>query len=230
MPRPSPLSIAPLLLAASLPAMAEQAYNQVALRAEVSREIIQDRMQVTLYSEAQGNDPAQLSAGLTNTLNQALKQARAVQGVQASLGNRHSYPVYDKDGQHIAAWRERGEIRLESGDFPALSRLMSQLLGELKPGGLQFGISDAIRQQNEDKMIEDAVAAFRARAELATRALGGKDYKIVSLNLGNGSFQPVMRAMAMKMEMADGQPAPDLAPGTQQVTVSADGVIEVRMP
>ena len=79
-----PISRTTVLLAvlascASLPAGAtEPRYNQVSLRAEVSSEVAHDRMHVTLYSEAQHEDPAQLAAQTTHSLNQALRQARQV--------------------------------------------------------------------------------------------------------------------------------------------------------
>ena len=62
-----------LATVASLPAMAEEPrYNQVSLRAEVSQEVAHDLMQVTLYSEAQHSDPAQLASQITQTLNSAI--------------------------------------------------------------------------------------------------------------------------------------------------------------
>ena len=107
-----------------LPAIAdEQHYNQVSLRAEVSSEVAHDRMHVTLYSEAQNQDPAQLAAETTRTLNEALRHARKSEGVIVSQGSRSSYPVYEEKGQQITGWRERAELRLESGDFAKLSSL-----------------------------------------------------------------------------------------------------------
>src|SRR3990167_10902695 len=99
----------------SQPLLAEEArYNQVALRAEVSQEVAHDQMQVSLYSEAQDKDPAKLAAQITQTINQALTQARASKGVTVSLGNRNSYPIYDGDNRKISAWRDRKSTRLNS--------------------------------------------------------------------------------------------------------------------
>lgn len=222
-------SLAVLACLACLPAAADQArYNQIALRAEATSEVAHDRMHVTLYSEAQHQDPAQLAALTTQTINQALQQARKASGVVVSLGTRNSYPVYEEKGQQITAWRERAELRLESGDFAALSTLTGELMKTLKMGSLHFSVSDAVRKQNEDALIKDAITAFRARAQLATEALGGRDYRIVSLNLGNGGYQPVMRSMAIKA--MDSMPTPEIEAGTRQVSIAADGVIEVQMP
>lgn len=223
-------SIAALACIACLPAVAdEQHYNQISLRAEASSEVAHDRMHVTLYSEAQHEDPAQLAAQTTESMNKALQRARQANGIVVSQGSRSSYPVYEEKGQQITAWRERAELRLESGDFAALSKLTGELMQELKMGSMHFSVSDAIRKQNEDALLKDAVAAFRARAQLATEALGGTDYRIVNLNLGScGGYQPVMRNFAMKS--MDSMPTPEVEAGTRQVSINADGVIEVLMP
>ena len=227
-------SAAFLVIAASLTslnALAEDArYNQVALRAEVSSEVAHDRMHVTLYSEAQHSDPAQLAAQTTTTLNQALQSARQNKDVIVSQGSRNSYPVYDDKGQQITGWRERAELRLESSNFASLSKLTAELMKSLKMGSMHFSVSDPIRKQNEDALLKDAVAAFQARAQLATEALGGNGYKLVSLNLNGGGFQPVMRHSAMKMDMMESAPIPEIEAGSRQVTISADGVIEVQTP
>lgn len=219
---------------ASLSAMAadELHYNQISLRAEVSQEVARDKMIVTLYTEAQNADPAKLAADITTTLNTALGQAREVKAVTLRQGSRNSYPIYDNKNQKITGWRERAELRLESADFPALSKLTGELLNTLKMANMDFTIADSTRKASEDALLKDAVAAFKTRAQLATDALGGKGYKIVNLNFNtNGYPQPYERgAMMMKAAMMDAAPAPEVEPGTSKVTMSADGVIEVQIP
>ncbi len=230
----SPVALFALLGAlVALPAHADELhYNQVSLHAEVSSEVAHDRMLVTLYSEAQGSDPAKLAAGITTSINASLAEARKVKAVETSLGSRNSYPIYDDKGQQIIGWRERAELRLESSDFAALSKLTGELLKDLKMAGMNFSISDPLRKKNEDALLKESVAAFRERAQLTSEALGGSSYKIVSLNLSSNGFQSPrpMYAMAMKSAMRDAAPTPEIEAGTSQVTVSADGVIEVQMP
>ena len=222
-------------LLASLPALAEEAprYNQISLRAEVSKEVARDLMVVTLYSEAQNTDPGKLATQITETMNKAVKQAREVKDVKISQGSRNSYPIYDTKGQKITGWRERAELRLESSDFAALSKLTGELLTDMKMGGMDFAIATPTRKASEDALLKDAVTAFKARAQLATDALGGKGYKIVNLNLNsNGYPQPYMRApMMMKAAAMDSAPVtPEVEAGTSQVSMTADGSIEVLMP
>lgn len=219
----------------SLPALAadELHYNQISLRAEVSQEVARDLMIVTLYSESQNSDPAKLAAEITSTMNKALGQARQVKDVTLRQGSRNSYPIYDGKGQKITGWRERAELRLESSDFAALSKLTGELLGDLKMAGMDFAIADPTRKASEDALLKDAVKAFKARAQLATEALGGKGYKIVNLNLNsNGYPQPYLRApMMMKAASMDSAPVtPEVEAGTSQVSMTADGTIEVLMP
>jgi len=234
---PNPLRLASALAfaaLASLPALADDAprYNQVALRAEASREVPHDLMQVTLYSEAQHQDPSQLAGDITRSLNAAVERARQVAGVKISLGSRYSRPVYDKQ-RHIVAWRERAELRLESADFATLSRLSAELPGELKIAGMGFSVADATLRKGEDELLQEAVAAFRKRAQLATRALGGSGYKLVSLNLNSAGILPPPMPRAAMMKAMDGMeaaPPQEIEAGSSQVRVMADGVIEVQMP
>ncbi|WP_321359286.1 SIMPL domain-containing protein [Pseudomonas extremaustralis] len=216
---------------ASLPALAadELHYNQISLRAEASQEVARDKMIVTLYTESQNADPAKLAAEITTTMNQALDQAREVKAVTLRQGSRNSYPIYDTKNQKITGWRERAELRLESADFPALSKLTGELLNTLKMENMDFAIDDATRKASEDALLKDAVTAFKARAQLATEALGGKGYKIVNLNFNtNGYPQPYARGgMMMKAAMMESAPTPQVEAGTSQVSMSADGVIEV---
>ncbi|TBU97341.1 SIMPL domain-containing protein [Stutzerimonas kirkiae] len=229
--RPTPLLLLAAILGSSCAFADAPRYNLVSLRAEVSSEVAQDRMHVTLYSEAQHKDPARLAAETTEALNKALERARQDKAITVKTGNRSSYPVYEENGQKITGWRERAELQLESSDFAALSRLTGELTQTLKLGGMQFSVSDNLRRQNEDALYKDAVAAFKARAQIVTQSLGGKDYKLVNLNLnsnGGGYYTPVMRASAMKASM-DAAPIPEVEAGTRQISLSADGVIEVLL-
>ncbi|MET0612353.1 SIMPL domain-containing protein [Pseudomonas caspiana] len=219
----------------SVPAMADSVnYNQVSVHAEVNQEVTRDLMNVTLYSEAQNTDPAKLAAEITETLNKALGQARQVKGVTIRQGNRNSYPIYDDKGQKITGWRERAELRLESADFAALSKLTGELLGDMKMGGMDFSISKPTRKASEDTLLKEAVTAFRARAQLVTEALGGTGYKVVNLNFNTTGYpQPYLRAPVMMMKAARedaAAPTPEIEAGTSDVTVTADGVIEVAIP
>lgn len=226
-----------LALGASLNALPVQAeeeprYNQISLRAEVSREVAHDRMHVTLYREEQDADPAKLAAQVTASLNRALERARTVKTVNLGLGSRQSYPVYDDKGRKVVAWRERAELRLESADFAALAKLSGELLDELQVADMHFSLSDDSRKVHEDQLLKQAVAAFKARAQLVSEAMGASAYKLVRLDLNsNGGGRPPMPMAAMKdMRMAESAPVPQIEGGNSELEVNASGVIEVQLP
>ncbi|MFT6463795.1 SIMPL domain-containing protein [Halopseudomonas sp.] len=230
-------TIAPICLGLGLTLSAqgllaeEVRYNQVSLRAEVQEAVSHDTLQVRLYAEEQAKDAGKLATSITERLNKALDIARQTEGVSVSSGNRSSQPVYDEKGEKIIAWRERGDILLESTDFASLSTLTGKLMDELNLGDMQFSLSSESRRSTEDELIREAIEAFKARADIATRSLGGTDYKIVNLNLNSQFMQPPMYRGAKMAMMADAESAsPSVEGGQADVTVSADGIIEVNLP
>lgn len=232
LPAIAPICIGLGMAIATPSLFAEEArYNQVSLRAEVQKAVSHDTLQVRLYAEDQDKDAGKLAGRITARLNKALETARQTEGVSVSSGNRSSQPVYDEKREKIVAWRERGDILLESTDFASLSTLTGQLLGELNLDDMQFSLSPDNRRSTEDELIREAIEAFKARADIATRSLGGSDYKIVNLNLNSQFMQPPIYRGAKVAMMADAESAsPSVEGGQADVTVSADGIIEVNLP
>ena len=234
--RATPIALLIAGLATSTALLAgEQSYNQISLRAEAQQEVAHDQMQVILYSEAQDTDAARLADTVTKVLNNAVETARKYPQINVRLGNRSSYPIYDSKGQKITAWRERAEIRLESTDFSELSTLTGQLLSTLKMANMQFSIAPKTRISSEDELLKEAISAFQARAQLVSEAMGSKSYKVVNLNLNSSGFaRPPMYARSGKMmvsAVADQESvAPEVEAGSSQVSMIADGVIEVGLP
>lgn len=210
----------------------DQNYNRVTLQAEASAQIPHDLMHVTLYTEARDQNAASLAQEVTSTLNQAISQSKDAPNVKLSMGNRNSSPLYDDKGKKIIAWRERAELRLESTDFAQLSTLTGQLLQQgLSMGSMRFSIAATTRKLHEDQLLEQAIAAFDNRAQLATRSLGGKSYRLVQLDLANqGGYQPPMYSRAVMMSapaMAD-ESTPTVEAGNSELKVAASGVIEIH--
>jgi len=229
------LACAVTILAVVTPARADTAarYNQISLHAQAQRNVVHDLMRVTLYTESQDSDPARLAQTTTNILNAATVKARATAGVTVQTGSRASHPVYGKDNQRITAWRERAELQLESSDFAALAALTSELMDTMKIASRRFTISPASRKTHEDSLIEEAIAAFRARAQLAAQAFGGKDYRLVSVNLDNAGFRPLVTRQRMAAPVlasaSSSATYQEIEAGASEVSVTASGVIEIRM-
>ena len=203
-------------------------YNVVELQAEAQRELPNDTVSADLYVELNDADPAALADAVNKASNAALRTAREYADVRARSGNNQTYPVYAK-GNVLQGWRARAEIRLESGDFAAVSRLIGKLQARMRLGGIAFSISPEARKRTENELIAEAIGAFKARAEIVRAALGGHGYKIQRLNVTGGYSTPPPRYAAVRM-LAAGAPGPappDFEAGTSTLRIVVGGTIEV---
>lgn len=205
-------------------------FNQVDLQAQVSREVANDLMTATMVAEANDPSPAQVAAQLNRATAEALKIAAEFKSVKARSGFTNTFPVYDRNGK-LTGWRGRSEIRLESKDLQAMATLIGRLQSSMQLGGVAFAVSPEVRRQVENELLTEAVAAFRDRADIATKALGGRAYKIRRVSLHTGGFVPGPRPMMAERAMAAQSapvPPPAFEGGTSKVQVSANGAIEVE--
>ena len=205
-------------------------FNQVDLQAEVSREVQNDLMNASLYVEASDPSAAKVADQLNRLSAEALRTAGEFRAVRARSGYTQTYPVYDRANK-LTGWRSRTEIRLESKDVQAMAALIGKLQSTMQLGGVSFTVSPELRRQTENELINDAVAAFRARADIAAKAIGGRSYKIRRIGLNTGGFAPGPRPMAAARAMAP-QGAevapPTFEAGTSMVQVVANGTVEVE--
>jgi len=204
-------------------------FNQVDLQAEVSREVQNDLMNASLYAEASDPSAARVADQLNRLGAEALKTAGEFKTVKARSGYAQTYPVYDRANK-LTGWRGRTEIRLESKDVQAMAALIGKLQSTMQLGGISFTVSPDLRRQTENELITDGVAAFRARADIAAKALGGRSYKIRRIGLNTGGFAPGPRPMAaarMAPQSAEVAP-PVFEAGTSIVNVVAAGTFEVE--
>ena len=223
-----------LALALCLPAAAVSAerapprYNVVTLQADAQREVQNDLLNATLFVEVNDASAAGAANAVNRSVNEALRIAREHKNVRARSGNNQTFPVYTKANQ-LQGWRGRGEIRLESRDFEAASALIGKLQSGMQLSGIQFTVAPESRRAVENELITEAIAAFKARAEIAKAALGGRGYKLQNLNVGTGRSPPQPQPY-MAMARAQGAPevaAPNLEAGASVITVNANGSIEI---
>jgi len=220
------------LLALLLPAAATAAepaprYNTVSLQASAQRELPNDLLTATLSIEVNEASAAGVAKAINAALNRALRIAQQETAVRAWSGNNQTFPVYTR-GNQLQGWRGRGELRLESKDFEAASKLIGKLQSSLQLQGIQFGVSPEARAAAENALIGEAIAAFKARAEIVQKALGGRGYKLQNLDVSSGHRGPIPRmAMARPAMAAESVAPPALEGGVSTITVNANGTIEI---
>jgi predicted secreted protein len=203
-------------------------FNQVELQAEASREVQNDLMLATLYAEASDPSAAKVADQLNRVTAEALKTAATATAVRARSGGTQTFPVYDRAGK-LTSWRGRSEIRLESRDTGAMAVLIGRLQSSMQLSGVTFSVSPELRRQAENELINEAVAAFKSRADIAAKAIGGRTYKIRRVGLNTAGMQPPPRPMMMaRQAQAAEVSTPSFEAGTSTITVTASGTVEVE--
>lgn len=223
-----------LLIAAWMPvdnARAEALnYRQVALSAEASREIDNDLLTATLFVEQSDQDPARLADQVNRKLNAALALGKNYKTVTLRSGNRATYPLYVKNRPD--GWRTRAELVLESRDFVAAGKLIGELQSQLQLTGVHFAVSAEARAKAQDELIGEAIAAFRARADLSAKGFGATSWKLVQTSIGTDDLQPppMYKGMlaAARMDSAGEVATPEMAAGASRLRVVVSGSIELQ--
>lgn len=204
----------------------ETHYDHIQLSASAQTRLANDIILATLYAEEEGSQPTQLADIVNRKVQWAVALVKQHPQIRLQTSAYTTSPVYRSN--KITAWRVRQTISLESQDMTAVSELLGELQQQLALQGMNFAVSPELRNQTDDALISDALAAFERRAKRVSDQLGRKGYRIVDLNIstsGNaGMYQRFeVRAMAM-----DTIAAPTVEAGEQDVQVTVSGSIELE--
>lgn len=220
------------LLLASLWSVASYAADtpvtdQVSFRVEAAREVQNDQVSALLQAHAEARDAAKLADEINSTMHWALQQVKAVKDVTPQSGNYRTYPIYDK--RKIVRWRGVQELRLESQNVAALSRLLGILQARLQMQSMRFSVSPVARDAVEDELIAEALAAFGKRASLIAGSLNASGYELVNVNIDSLDRPPVMpmHAESMARVSAAFVAPPAVEQGSSRIGVQVSGSIRL---
>ena len=224
-----------LLISGAFPAgsLAEDgkgdARNRVSFQVEARREVANDWATARFSVLAEGKDPAIVAESVNKQMASALAKAKRTKGVEVRSGAYMTQPIYD-DGR-VVRWRARQELRVESGDVDRLSKLIGVLQGDsVLLSGIDFSVRPETRVAIEDELIEEALAAFRARATLIAKGLEASSWSLISLSVGRTGGAPrmvqMMRAESDLMSMSRATP-PAFEAGTSDIQIQVSGNVEL---
>ncbi|HKK13485.1 MAG TPA: SIMPL domain-containing protein [Gammaproteobacteria bacterium] len=201
-----------------------EGFDRVSFQTRVSERVANDRMQVVLAVQDRDAKPAVLAGRINRSMQWALEQARQA-GVTARTANYTTMPVHPEN--HEPYWRGRQELMLQGGDFARLAGLVGRLQARLQVQSMGFSVSPASLHRAQDRLIGEAIDAFKKRAALLRRRLGADSYRLVHLNIrtsGGAPPRPLLRAESAR---GSGTP-PALEPGASTVTVTAEGTVALQ--
>lgn len=230
------LVLATLLTSAAWAAEVAPPRNVVNFEAQASREVANDLALATLFVEFSDTDPARLSEKINAALGGALKQLKQYPTVQSGGTSFATFPVFAPKSNKQEGWRSRGELRISSKDFAAISKLIAELQKSTGSGvGMQladvrYAVSDELRSQAEEKLIEEGITQFKRRAGVIQKSMSARDWKMMNMSVNTSSFRPEMRPMMMRSAVAMDAVMPSPAPidgGESRLQVSVQGSIQL---
>jgi predicted secreted protein len=202
--------------------------RRVDFSVQASREVANDWVRAVVGVTDEDEDAAKLADRVNQAMAWALERARAKTGVSAKSGGYSTQPVHDPRKGERRFWRASQDLLLEGADPRAMSELLGELQSRVQLRSIQLTVSPAQRRKVEDELIDEALAAFLARADRVRQRLASRGYQIVQISIGSsggGPPVPMMRA-AMAMDSASVAP-PALEAGTSELVISVSGAIQL---
>jgi predicted secreted protein len=212
------------------PVLAEQAPARaqvliIDLSAQARQLVANDLALATVYIELQAASPAAVAKEVNAKTACALQTARAYPTVKTQSAGTTSWPVYDKDGRRIIAWRMRSELKLESHQVEEVSALLGRLEEQdVHIGQVVLEPAPQTRLQAENAATIAALQAFQNKAKLVAQAMN-KSYRIRQMSINAGQPEGGPPLLRMKALAADAS-AP-MAAGESAITVLITGQIEL---
>lgn len=207
-----------------------QEHRIITLQAETSREVQNDQMQATLYTELNNTNPTVLAKESAQIINRAMDLAKAYSTVRVSNGTQSTYPIYN-DKNKLTGWRGRAEIQLKTTDFKAGSELIAQLQSSMQLEAVNFSVSTEQRLKVENELLTEITKIFQKNAAQVQQAWGASKYELVNMNINNSRDQPrpyPMMMRAAKFEASDSVPAQTVQSGNSLIRTTANGSIQLQ--
>ncbi len=204
--------------------------DALTLDATASTEVIPDLAVITLAAESQGVDAAPITREVQQIINSALAQAKATAGVEARTGAFATNQRWNNKGVRDG-WTVRAELILKGKDFAVLGTLAGKLAQQkMMIVSSGFELSRELRESEEQSLIERGIAAFRIKAQTASRAFGFSKFSLREVNLGSitGDTRPMQpKVFAMRVASAPAADAEAMAieGGKVTLTLTVNGSI-----
>lgn len=228
-------SLAAALLALSAPGQAqipEPRYDQIDLSATAEREVANDLLTAIVFAEVEDNDQSDAADQVNQDISWAADRARRADGITVETGQYRTRPVYANNDRRITGWVARQTLTLESSDAEALSELLGTLQQRVAIQSVNYGLSKPARDAAEEALISEALEQFNRRADLIANELGRDGFRIVRISVGNNiAFRnQVFAAQAQRDRAFEELAAPEIDAGSQTVSVSINGTVELTAP
>ncbi len=210
----------------------ETQYNRIAFSEQAETAVENDVLVAVMFAQKEGQYADELAEEINQTMHDALALMKNTPDIKAQTLSYRTNPIYDQ--QRIQGWRVYQAIQLESKNSQQLGQKISELQAQLQVQSISYKVSKEQQRRHMDGLIAVALKRFQTRAHQIAQALGKKHYKLVKISLNTGNTAPTHRVMRSHLMAADARssspPAASLQAGTQRLTVTVNGEIELVEP
>ena len=206
--------------------------NVFSLSASSTGEAVNDLMRVTVAVQAEGEDPSELQSKINATTQWALARLKPFITIKVRTQDYQTYPVYDRKQQNVVSWRALQAMELETDDVTAAGEAIRKLQERLAVTSIHFEPKPQTRRVVEDQLINEALNAFKQRAQLIRTNIGSNGYTLLDVNVQTGlqGGQRFRRNQEYDISQSSSVEAPGLAGGSSQITVQVQGRIQLGTP
>jgi len=199
------------------------------ISATVTSEVQQNQVRIVLFAQVQASTATQVTKELTEKIDEASRLLGQPEDVKISTGAFQAYPTYGDKGK-VTGWQGRAELVLTSGNIPAAAAAAEKVTNILAFSGVSFSLTDQARRSEQSDLMESVAKAFKEKAQALAKAFGYSGYRIQKLKVSESGEEPSFRPMMMSVMAADVAPKAELnlLPGTQKVSVTVSGLIELH--
>jgi len=203
---------------------------RLSVSASAYRDVPEDRVTVTLYAERESPQPAAGQAQVSELLGPVLERLKARPDLEVQSSGYRTDPVWQQS--RIVGWRTRGSLQVSAQPSESFNRLVGELATKLNVESVAYWLSRPAQLAVERELIAEAVAAFRAKADTAAKALGFRTYSVRTVSVdGAGPIRPEPMPKVMMSRAASAESAPVPLPGAEgktTVTVSVSGSVALE--
>ncbi len=208
----------------------------VRVGAEAYREVREDRANVTLTKQLDGEDQRMLLRDINLAMRNVVELGKDNTELELETGNysirRHVH--YKKDTKEIEqiTYTATGQVIARSRNFEELLAFVDAAHEDMLVGSISFDLSTDLRRQVEKDILQEAIVSFRSKADAIAQGLGYEGFEVRSIEVKDsesGSVVRPMRATATPLATAaSASAAPPLEGGKQLVKVSVSGQIVLK--
>ncbi|NNJ92488.1 MAG: SIMPL domain-containing protein [Gammaproteobacteria bacterium] len=204
-------------------------YNQITFTAMAQAEISNDILVITMRAHEKGRDLETLSDKINKTMAWAVKLVTRSDTIKSQTRNYQTSPWYEKGKQK--GWQISQSLSLSSGNPEEISELMKQLQTKMQVQSSNYQVSPDKLEELTENLTQVALQKFSQRAKTISQTLGSEKHKIVKIQIhsaSNNHPRPMMAMESMRSASVKSVAAPTFEAGTQKVTVTASGTIELQ--